>query len=117
MKRSILISILTMVGGAAMAAGPIATDVTTATNTYTYTHRGPAAYIEQIDIKSSGTTTATVTLVNNSTFTNTVYCDTNSVMRYGPVDPVWRIENGGVLTVTFSSALTTNSVKPTLFQK
>lgn len=117
MKKSALTTILATLGLAVLAAGPIGTDATTATNTYTYTHRGQPAYLEQIDIRCSGVTTATVTIVNNSAFTNTVFAGTNTVLRYGPVDPVWRIDKGGVLTVTFSSALTTNTVWPQFYQK
>jgi hypothetical protein len=120
MKKSALTTILATLGFAALAAGPVATVTKTATNTFTYVSAYTApVYIESIDIGSSAVTTSIVTLAATSdgAFTNTVYANTGTVVRYFPAEPLYRIEKGGTLSISFSSALTTNTVSLMLYMK
>jgi len=117
-KTLVTIALLAALDGTVRAGGPLGLVTSTATNAFTYTHTGTSpAYLERLDIKCSGVNTATVTLVNYSAITNTLYCNTNSQMSYEPSLDAVRIVKDGVLAIGFTGALTTNSVGLYMNQK
>ena len=105
------LAVIAMLASVSKGAGPLPTQTFSGTNSFSWTNTGTSpAYIDRIDIRCSSVNTATVTVVNYSGITNTlVSCEsTNTIVEYAPSTANVRIEKGGVVLVSFTSAVTTN---------
>ena len=114
MKKSVIATlILSLAASYALAGGAVGTIPNTSTNDFTYTHTGTSPItIERIDIRCSTVNTATVTVVNYTGITNTLVTSesTNGIVEYAPATANIRVDKDGVLTVDFTSAITTNII-------
>jgi hypothetical protein len=114
MNKLIAILTIALVSQLAQAGGPTTPFTSLAkTNNVSFTHTGTSpVYIEAAHIRCGGVNTATVTVVNYPSVTNTLVSaqSTNGIVEYLPTFPVLRVEKGGTVNVTFTSAITTNSV-------